>query len=80
MPLYVYIQALWPEEPEDVSQILSDWDDITGDRRQELVFIGTGLKDGVIQGLLEKCILSDAENELGCHSWGSFVDPFPISQ
>lgn len=73
------MQTLWPEEPEDVSQILSDWDDITGDRRQELVFIGTGLKDGVIRSLLEKCVLTDEENKLGRDSWLSLTDPFPNS-
>ena len=39
------------------------------DRRQELVFIGQGLKHEAIQKLLDKCLLDDKEMEMGPEKW-----------
>lgn len=40
-----------------------------GDRRQELVFIGQGLKHEVVQGLLDQCLLTDDEMSQGPDKW-----------
>ena len=39
------------------------------DRRQELVFIGHGMKREVIQSLLDECLLTDEEMDLGPELW-----------
>ena len=46
----------------------------TGVRRQELVFIGQGLRSGDIQGLLDKCLLNDQEMLLGPEGWKQTMD------
>ena len=46
--------------PEDV---LEDFNGPWGDRRQELVFIGVGLKEKEIVSLLDSCLLTDEEME-----------------
>ena len=40
-----------------------------GDRCQELVFIGKDLKHEFIQNLLDQCLLSDEEMEMGPRQW-----------
>ena len=35
------------------------------DRRQEIVFIGHGMKRDVIQSILDECLLTDKEMALG---------------
>jgi len=45
------------------------------DRRQELVFIGQGLKHEAIQKILDACLLDDKEMEVGPEKWGeAFAD------
>ena len=71
-------RELWPQEPEVRDQIELDWDKaLDSDRRQELVFIGTGFKDNSLSDLLQNCLLSEQEASLGIEEWVNFEDPFP---
>jgi G3E family GTPase len=68
----------WPTEPEAVADIASrlhagPW----GDRRQELVFIGTDLDEAALTARLDACLLNDAELAGGLEAWGDLHDPWP---
>ena len=65
----------WPSDPEQRHLIASDFapEDAktkrVGDRRQEIVFIGPGLNRPRIEGLLDACLLTDAELATYNASW-----------
>ncbi|ASU83821.1 GTP-binding protein [Nocardiopsis gilva YIM 90087] len=65
-------------DPADGPRLGYSADDLEGAEsvspRQELVFIGTGLRGDTLLGALEDCLLTDAEMAL---PWGQLPDPFP---
>ncbi len=70
----------WPEGEDECAEILADWDEQFGDRRQELVFIGVGLDAAAraaIEARLSACLLDDSELALGFEGWKTLPDPFP---
>ena len=67
----------WPEDPDYVQAIKSDWVEPFGDMRQELVFIGQGLSSKDITEHLDKCLLSEEELLQGKALWVTLPDPFP---
>lgn len=67
----------WPEDPEYVEAIKSQWVEPFGDMRQELVFIGQGLDKKAIIRRLNDCLLSDDELVKGREVWAKLPDPFP---
>jgi G3E family GTPase len=65
----------WPVEMLD--EIRKDWDPSTGDRRQELVFIGISMVREAMLAELEQCLLTDDEMADGPDGWRRLEDPFP---
>ena len=53
------------------------WDPMWGDRCQQIVWIGIGMDRGLIERMLNECLLADEEMELGLEAWAAFDDPLP---
>lgn len=71
-------RAAWPEQPDERAEVealvaAGRW----GDRRQELVFIGTGLDAGRLTERLDACLLTDPELSMGFEGWRRLPDPWP---
>ncbi len=67
----------WPlEDPQQVAEINSIWDEQVGDRRQELVIIGQGLPKDEVATALDACLLTDEELYSGQDAWLQLSDPF----
>lgn len=60
-------QDRWPVHPESLSQIKALWVEPWGDRRQELVFIGSGMDQAKLTAQLDAALAGEV--------WGD--DPFP---
>jgi len=58
-----------------IDDIKENWQDPYGDRRQELVFIGTNIDKDDIQNRLDTCLLTDDEFAQGPDAWKSYTDP-----
>lgn len=65
----------WPSS--DDAWILSRWEEAVGDRRQELVVIGTELEREKVYAMFDACLLSDDEFQAGSERWRELADPFP---
>lgn len=68
----------WPQDLEQRENILKNWQEPFGDRRQELVFIGQHLDQKSMNDALDNCLLSDAEFARGEQYWTNLPDPFPV--
>lgn len=67
----------WPlEDPQQIAEIESIWDDKVGDRRQEIVIIGQDLKVAEVTQALDACLLTSGEFGMGPAAWEQFEDPF----
>ncbi len=69
----------WPEEDDLVARINKTWHTLWGDRRQEIVFIGTQDMDKArMIAELDACLLPlPEEGAVDTRAWKALPDPFP---
>ncbi|HMP17087.1 MAG TPA: zinc metallochaperone GTPase ZigA [Gemmatales bacterium] len=65
----------WPSDPKEMSFIHSQWCKPWGDRRQELVFIGTEMDEQNLTRKLDQCLLTSGEMQAGPSHWKNLPDP-----
>lgn len=67
----------WPQDPAQRAVIMSDFDAASayGDRRQEIVFIGTGMDQVAICAFMDTALLTDEEMTAYSERWAKLPDP-----
>jgi len=67
----------WPRQAEWRAHLKKNWNEIYGDRRQEIVFIGSGMDEAALRARLDACLVS---GKPGMHpaAWATLEDPFPV--
>jgi G3E family GTPase len=68
----------WPSDPAWETMIKQNWDPVFGDRRQEIVFIGSDMDEATIRNWLDACLMGDDNlTRMPRHAWRQLPDPFP---
>ncbi|MEM9635000.1 MAG: GTP-binding protein [Pseudomonadota bacterium] len=69
-------KSRWPEDPGVRAYAASNWVEPFGDRRQEIVFIGSGIDWSQLRARLDECLLEEAAGD-DLKSFQDMPDPFP---
>ncbi|MBB2160908.1 zinc metallochaperone GTPase ZigA [Gluconacetobacter sacchari] len=72
-------KAEWPDSDQWRDMVLGNWDPVYGDRRQEIVFIGTGdMDEAAIRDRLDACLVpDDGATIFDPARFARLPDPFP---
>jgi G3E family GTPase len=70
----------WPDTDQWRDFVLSKWDPVFGDRRQEIVFIGTrDMDETALRASLDACLIpEDGIQKFDPERYAHLPDPFPI--
>jgi G3E family GTPase len=68
----------WPDDADVRRMIQRNWDPTYGDRRQEIVFIGSDMDEAEIRFRLNACLVGDVNaRDMNITAWKRLPDPFP---
>lgn len=65
----------WPTHPDALKEVAGKWQEPWGDRRQEIVFIGTGMDEAALRARLDAALIP--AKDFTPEAWTGFSDPFP---
>jgi G3E family GTPase len=68
----------WPDHPDFLDAMEKRWHPVWGDRRQELVFIGSGMDEQAIRAALDACLVGTDLQHFEAEMYRDLPDPFPI--
>jgi len=69
-------KADWPDDGALLAEITAEWDPTWGDRKNELVVIGTGMDEAALRARFSACLVTDAELAAGLDGLLELDDPF----
>ncbi|WP_336999108.1 zinc metallochaperone GTPase ZigA [Pantoea agglomerans] len=68
----------WPQDADSLKFIAEQWQEGTGDARQELVFIGIEMDEKSVRAALDHALLTPQEMAAGPEQWLTLADPVPV--